>query len=131
MNVRIMPANWNPVTERFISQALGATTLADMKQQVTDGAKLFKVVNQYVETVAAFILRIDELAEESQGVIVAAGGKADFDLTKTVLPAIERMFLDVQSIRIHTQRVGLVKKLAAQQYGGAEFVLIKRLKNGR
>lgn len=131
MKLFIQPANWNPVTEAFIASALSTASIDDMKAQVCQGAQLFKVVDQYVNTVAAFVLRVDHLVHESQGVVVAAGGRADIDLTKHVLPAIERMFVGCQRIRIHTERVGLVKKLAGQGYGGAEFVLMKELKHGR
>lgn len=127
MTLRIEAANWNPVTERFIESALSTASLDDIKAQVSSGAQLFKVVNGYVETVAAFVLRVDHMAHESQGVVVAAGGRADVDLTAHVLPVIERMFKGCARMRIHTERVGLVKKLARQGYSGAEFVLIKDL----
>ena len=127
MILRIESANWNPVTERFIASALSTASIEDIKEQVLNGAQLFKVVNQYVETVAAFVLRVDHMTHESQGVVVAAGGRAEVDLTVHVLPAIERMFKGCKRLRIHTERVGLVKKLAKQGYDGAEFVLIKDL----
>lgn len=127
MILRIEPANWNPVTERFIDSATAHATLDDIKVQVSNGAKLFKVVNQYVETVAAFVLRIDRFAWGNEGVIVAAGGRAEVDLTMHILPAIECMFNGCKSVRIHTARIGLVKKLAKQNYGGVEYVLRKDL----
>jgi len=126
--MRILPADWNPQTERLITLALsGNSTLSDIKAQVTGGAKLFKVWNVYMETVAAFVLRVDRVGNGYQGVIVAAGGRAGCDLTATLLPAIEKMFIGCQSVRIHTERVGLVKKLARQGYSGAEIVLFKEL----
>lgn len=129
--MRVEKANWNPVTEAYIASALTTSSMEDMKDQVEEGAQLFKVVDQYVNTIAAFILRIDYQYSGDVGVIVAAGGRAGFDLTKHVLPYIETMFLDVRCVRIHTQRVGLVKKLMSQGYAGVEYVLEKGLNNGR
>lgn len=130
MKLFIWPAGWNPVTKAFIESALSTASIDDMKDQVKTGAQLFKVVDEYMNTVAAFVLRVDYLAHETHGVVVAAGGRADVDLTKHVLPVIERMFKGCQKIRIHTERVGLVRKLAAQGYGGVEYVLLKELKHG-
>ncbi|GGI16899.1 hypothetical protein GCM10008066_06270 [Oxalicibacterium faecigallinarum] len=128
--MRIEKADWNPVTEAFIASALSTASIEDIKLQAQNGAVLFAVIDDSENTVAAFVLRVDTLANFSQGVVVAAGGRADIDLTKHVLPAIERMFIDCKSVRIHTARVGLIKKLAGQGYRGGEIVLEKELNHG-
>jgi hypothetical protein len=43
------------------------------------------------------------------------------------MPIIEKQFIGCRSIRIHTGRAGLVKKLAALGYEGREFVMGKKL----
>lgn len=105
--------------------ALSTATLADIKAQTDAGAGLYVVQDEDAETLAAFVLRIDDFAEHSEGVIVAAGGAADVDLTSTILPVIETLFSGVKFIRMHTARPGLAKKAAAQGYQVREIILSK------
>lgn len=79
--------------------------------------------------VARFVLRQDG----REAVLVAAyGDRPGLDLTAWVLPWIERELAgQVDSIRIHTRRRGLVRKLGLQGYGLGEYVLRKELHDGR
>lgn len=98
--------------------------------QVEQGAQLFALTDGD-ETIGAFVLRIDHFATINEGVLVAAGGMANgIDLTQAILPVIEKMFIGCQSIRIHTGRVGLAKKLCLQGYKMAELILSKEINNG-
>jgi hypothetical protein len=127
----IVPASWTPFNEWLIRLALVDATIHDMKAQVEAGAKLFEVRDGRGETLAAFILRVDRMATKNEGVIVAAGGFAKYaDLTFSCLPAIEKMFINCQSIRIHTGRAGLAKKLERQGWKVAELVLQKEINHG-
>jgi hypothetical protein len=113
----------------LIAQAVQHASLADIALQVGCGvAKVFRV-RDGEQVVMAFVLRVDHLAKGSEGVIVAAGGACDgVDLTATMIPTIERMFVNCKSMRVHTARPGLVK-LLVNRFGCqlSEMVLTKGL----
>lgn len=98
----------------------------DYASQIKAGAKLFKV-EQGGAGIGFYLLRIDQTAEGAEGVLVAAVGRADFDLTAAIVPVIEKQFYGCRSIRIHTGRPGLAKKLSKAGYHAAEIVLRKSL----
>ena len=120
-------AKWSPVSEKNISLALGTATLNDIKEQVKNGAYLFNVFNNDV-VVCSFVLRVDNFSDRSEGVIVAAGGDCEnIDLTMSVVPVIEKMFINCKTIRCHTARAGLTKKMERMGYSVQEIVLTKTL----
>lgn len=132
--MRVRASNWTPVTEAFIAQAVISGGLEDIKRQTERGAKLFAVEADNDGTVvAAFVLRVDHFAGRTVGVVVAAGGAfPGVDLTASLMPHIEQnMFVGVDAIAVHTERTGLVKKLAGQGYSVAEIILEKEVKHGR
>ena len=103
--------------------------LDEVKRQVECGAALLFDGRRAGKRICAFVLRIDELAAGPQGVIVAAAGDGEgVNLTDSVLPVIERMFIGCTSVRIHTARRGLAKKLLQRGYAFEEIVLTKGLK---
>lgn len=104
----------------------------EIRLQVGQGAQVFDVRREG-KRLAAFVLRVDWLTTGPQGVVVVAAGDGEgIDLTRTVLPHIERMFgPEVKSMRIHTKRPGLVRKLVREGYGKPEWVLTKELNHGR
>lgn len=115
------------MSEKNISLALGTATLNDIKEQVKNGAYLFNVLNNDV-VVCSFVLRVDNFSDRSEGVIVAAGGDCEnVDLTMSVVPVIEKMFTNCKTIRCHTARAGLAKKMGHMGYSVQEIVLIKTL----
>jgi hypothetical protein len=121
----IEAAEWTPKNEAYIKLALATASIDDIKRQ--DGARLFEVRDQG-EPIAAFVLRVDREATRTVGVIVAAGGAlSGVDLTAAILPQIEAMFYGCDTIRLHTERAGLVKKLGAQGFALAEIILEKRV----
>jgi len=129
MNIR--PGIWTPETESLIKSALATATIDDMKAQVKAGAKLFVLTDEDAELMGAFILRVDTLAGRNEGVIVAAGGAVNgVDITAEILPYVEKMFIGCETIRIHTERIGLAKKLFKEGYLVGELILIKELCNG-
>jgi hypothetical protein len=121
----IGPAQWGPDAERLLPAALAGATLADLRNQVENGAQLFHICAG-AAVVVALVLRVDHTATGSEGVIVAAsGGLAGVDLVASCMPAIEAQFSGVSRYRIHTARPGLVRKLAKQGYGPREIVCYK------
>lgn len=129
--MKIRAASWSNECEAFIAMALATASIDDIKRQTDNGAQLFEVVAESGAVVAAFVLRVDRQECRNVGVVVAAGGALQgVDLTALIMPNIERMFYGCDSIRIHTARVGLLKKLARQGYSTAEIILEKSLQNG-
>jgi len=130
--MKIRAATWTPANEALIQQALATATLADIKFQVEHGAQLFEVVNDREQVAAAFVLRVDRLACRTIGVIVAAAGaEPGIDLTRSVVPYIEQhMFYGCDAISMHTERPGLVRKMAGLGYRVAEIILEKEVQHG-
>lgn len=124
--VTIRPAAWSDRIAELLAQA-GPVAL--YQKQVDAGiAQAFRI-DIDGQLVCAVLLRI----EGREGVIVAAGGDGKgVNLTETMLPAIERLFQGVDTVRIHTARPGLAKVLAAQHgYQLQELVLSKKVNHGR
>ena len=109
----------------WLTLALQHASLADLRGQVDAGAALF-AVREGARLVGAFVLRVDQTAQGSEGVIVAAGGNLPgFDFTVDLLPHVEALFSGVVAIRIHTARPGMARKLAAAGYMPREMVFAK------
>lgn len=126
--MKIIAAAWTDKNRALIQLALATATLADIERQVENGAQLFEVHDDNGEVVLAFVLRVDRLACRTVGVVVAAGGSLPgVDLTAVVMPYIESMFYGVDAIAIHTERPGLIRKLAAQGYRTSEIILEKQV----
>lgn len=127
--VRLEPGAWDARADHWIGQALQSATPADIRHQVEhQGARLFYGMAAG-DCIGAFVLRVDHLAHEAEGVIVAAAGHLPgCDLIASCLPAIESMFADCARIRYHTARPALARRLAALGYPAREIVCMKELK---
>lgn len=126
--MKICRAIWTPEIEALIQSAITGGSIEDIKRQVKNGAQLWAVLDEDYEAVGAFVLRIDELAGMNEGVLVAGAGRINgVDCTALILPHVEKMFIGCQSMRIHTNRPGLMKKLIAYGYTGSEVILRKAL----
>lgn len=122
------PATWGIESEPWLSQATGPDSIADIREQVTSGAARLFNIRAGAEIVGAFVLRVDTTARGPQGVIVAAAAKVQgVDMIASCLPAIESMFKGCTSIRYHTTRAALARRLAGMGYRAAEIVSIKEL----
>lgn len=128
----IVCSPWTDPANGLIAQAVKPLSLVNIRRQVQDGqAQLFQVLDG-TRVVGAFILRIDQTATGSEGVIVAGAGQCDgVDMLQTCMPAIEKMFIGCERIRYHTEKPALARKLARMGYGGGEIVCIKELNHGR
>lgn len=123
----IKPGAWGPEAERLLPLALQHASLAEIRGQVENGARLF-YVKQGAATVAAFVLRVDHTADGSEGVIVAAAGRLKgADLMASCMPAIESLFIGCKSIRYHTARPAVARKMAMLGYMPSEIVCTKKL----
>lgn len=119
---------WCDEAEQMLLAAANHCSIDDIKNQVfLDDAQLFRVSTGEV-LIGYYVLRIDQLFDHSEAVIVAAAGRNELiDLTMTVCPAIENQVVNCKFIRIHTSRPGLIKKLSAIGYAPQEFVMRKAL----
>lgn len=112
----------------MIALALIDCDVADIEDQVDcEAAQLF-TLHSAGDMVAAFVLRIDRIGGRNEGVVVAAAGRVPgVDLTALMMPVIEKMFEGCQSVRVHTARPGLGRKLVGMGYRVAELVLRKEI----
>ncbi|HJV24566.1 MAG TPA: hypothetical protein VJ673_02720 [Aromatoleum sp.] len=127
--IELRPAAWSDDIAALLAAAESGASLADLRGQIEAGAaSLFEVVRQGDGArLAAYVLRVDRGVCGDEGVVLSAGGRADFDLFATCMPAIEAQFSNVVAIRMHTARAGLLKKAAALGYRPVEIVLKKQV----
>lgn len=131
MKLSVVPGAWSAVAEYWLKQVDQAATVADLRVMAANGARvIYAVLDGSV--VGAGLLRIDLSASgRPQGVIVAAAARVDeIDIIPSLLPAIEALFIGVESIRLHASRPGMVKKMAGLGYSLSELVLEKRVNHG-
>lgn len=122
------PATWGEASTLWLSQATGADSLPDIADQVQSGRASLFHIHQGGAVVGAFVLRIDTTAKGPQGVIVAAAAKLQgVDMLSTCLPSIEGMFKGCHSIRYHTNRAALARRMNLLGYRAAEIVSIKEI----
>lgn len=127
--VQINPAEWSEEAGAVLAPAIPYGSVSDLEMQIKhEGAKLFEVIAENAGRVGFYVLRIDKNASGFEGVIVAgAGSLRGVDLVELVVPAMEKQFMGCASVRVHTARPGLAKKLAGMGYGAGEIVLRKKL----
>ena len=124
----LRPGIWNERAEFWIELAMQHASTDNVRQQVeSQAASLF-----YVEfgnaVVGAFVLRIDELSQHNEGVIVAGSGCfKGIDLIADIVPAIEKMFINCATIRYHTANPAVARKMQKQGYQIAEIVCKKEI----
>lgn len=127
VEVTVKPSTWTADTDTWLVFAQQHATLSDLREQIGQGAALFHVY-QAGKMVGAMILRVDQSASGAEGVVVAAAGRLPgFDFTLDLLPHVERLFHGVKSVRIHTARPGMARKLAASGYTPTEMVFSKAI----
>jgi hypothetical protein len=126
--ISLTPGTWGPDADAWISQALQTATPDEIRHQVEhQGARLFYVQHQG-SVKGAFVLRVDQLPDRAEGVIVAgAGAVPGVDLMAVCIPAIEAMFVNCQTVRYHTAKPAVARKMQRLGYIAAEIVSIKRI----
>lgn len=118
---------WGADVEPWLAKALASATLADLHRQWERGAKLFRILHGQ-QLVGAFLLRVDSTSKGAQGVIVAAAAElAGVDMIASCMPSIEAKFQGVGSIRYHTQKPALARKMASIGYRAQEVICVKEL----
>lgn len=123
----LVPGDWEDDAAHWLGRALASATLKDLHHQWLHGAKLYRVMHESA-CVGAFLLRVDSTVKGPQGVIVAAAAELDgVDMVQTCLPAIEARFCGVRSIRFHTAKPAVARKMARMGYGPKELICVKEL----
>ncbi len=129
-SLTIAPTQWGEGVQALIDSAFAhlcdrrKIEIDSMRDQVERGEAKAFLVSDETKPVMVFILKV----EGTEGVVLlAAGGLDGVDLTATIMPHIESLFIGCTSVRIHTQRAGLTKKLACMGYQAREIVLSKHL----
>lgn len=125
--ISLVPGEWGVDAEFWLAKALASATLQDLHRQWQHGAKLYRVMHEG-ECVGAYLLRVDSTPKGPQGVIVAAAAELDgVDMVQTCLPAIEARFCGVRSIRFHTAKPAVARKMARMGYGPQELICVKEI----
>jgi len=132
MNLTLSRVAWSETAARILAPVCADEPggLGDVAVQVQTGtASLFKVDAQE-RLVGFYVVRIDQLTAGDELVIVAAAGRLPgVDLIAVMLPTFEAQAVlsDCGAVRIHTNRKGMVKKIARRGYGFSEWVFRKKL----
>lgn len=117
------PGEWTPFASEQMQRACLHATPEQLQAQHRAGAALFYVMDGE-KPVGCYLLRRDG----TEGVVIgAAGDGAGVDLISAILPVIEGQLSDCASIRIHTSRPGMIRRLTHAGYEAREMVLCKVL----
>ena len=123
----LVPGEWGDDAAHWLGRALASATLQDLYRQWQHGAKLYRVMHEG-ECVGAYLLRVDQTNNGPQGVIVAAAAElGGVDMVQTCVPAIEARFSGVRSIRFHTAKPAVARKMARMGYGPQELICVKEI----
>lgn len=125
----IAPADWSDKAAELLAAACLCSCVEDYRRQVEAGAVLFGV-SVAGEVVGFYILRVDQWAEKTIGVLVAASGLPGFSFADALMPVIERQFIGCDEIHQYASRPGMVKKLARTGWEATHLCMRKVLKNG-
>lgn len=130
-SLTIEPGAWGPDAAAWLSQALGHSTIEDLKGQLEQGAALFYIRHEGA-TVGAFLLRVDHTEKGAEGVIVAGAAALDgVDMMAACMPAIEARFKGCTSLRYHTNSPAVMRKLARFGYVPREIIAVKEINHGQ
>jgi len=103
--------------------------LETIKQMIAE-SYCFRVLDQEGHQRAVYALRAQQLPQGVVAWLIAGQGKLpEGDLTKILLPEIEKQADGADYFAIQTRRPGLMKKLASQGYTLAGAIMVKRLES--
>lgn len=125
----IKAADWAEADAAALASAFTVPGALDaVAAQVLAGtACLFHVLDAG-EVVGRYVLRVDQLGDAAEGVVVAAWGSWQGGaLLPAVLPFIETQFRGIKAMRIHSARPGMIRRLAGIGYQPQEIVMRKEL----
>lgn len=128
----ISPIEWDSLAFDHLD-GVGGEPADTYFQEYREGTLYVFAIIENLWRVGTALLRMEEKPDgELEGVLVAAGARGRGDLTMQVLPKFELVAAQkgATSFRLHTERPGLVRKLAhwAKE---RELVITMRLDHGR
>lgn len=125
----IEAVNWCDRAAELLAAACLSSCVEDYRRQVEEGAVLFQVSTE-AGPVGFYILRVDQWAEKTIGVLVAASGLPGFSFADDLMPIIERQFIGCAEIHQYASRPGMVRKLHAAGWGATHLVMRKVMSHG-
>lgn len=117
-----------PLLERALRYEVGGLS-AGVEQLVGDAA-IFEIRDDAGHLVGAFALEVNEDSAGRSLEVLAAGGKPGHDLTGAMVDAVTREareHVGAHCIGCTTKRRGLVKRLQAEGFEVAGFILRKKV----
>lgn len=132
VTLTIAPAAWCDQAAAMLARTIrGAPcyTVDDMRAEIEQGpAALYSVTRDSGELVGYVVLRVELYQGGAEGVIVAGAGELmGAKLYGQVLPALERMFTGVSSIRVEACRRGAVRELLELGYLPTHAIMRKNV----
>jgi hypothetical protein len=123
--------DWNDAAQAALSIDAPCSVLDIKKQVIEDKAVLFQVSDFNTHDVLCYyVLRVDALVNGNEGVViamVAVNHQSGLDLVRSLEPIVIGQLKNCISIRLHTFRAGMVKKLSSLGWQPQEFVMSKKL----
>lgn len=121
---------WSEEAAVMLQSAVISASVEDYRRQVEAGAVLFQVIAEQSGAVLGFyILRIDQHAVKTIGVLVAAAGVPGFAFADCLMPLIESQFEGVDEIHQYASRPGMIRKLTGMGWEATHLVMRKKGQN--
>lgn len=114
--INVCPIQWDAHAIKHLEGVGGCSAEFYRQLQETENVTFYAVLENLCR-VATVVLRLEDHGNHhTEAVLVAAGGKARSNLTLLALPLFERIarLSGARSFRLHTERPGLIRKLAAR-----------------
>lgn len=128
LTVQAVP--WSAAAADMLRHAVISASVEDYRLQVEAGAVLFQVSADGFP-VGFYILRLDQHAEKTIGVLVVASGVPGFAFADSLMGHIESQFQGVDEIHQYASRPGMIRKLVKTGWEPTHMVMRKRMqKNG-
>jgi hypothetical protein len=130
-SLTLRAVSWSQDAESALAraQALSTGSAAPLRALVESGQAALLAACARDLPVLYLVMRVEDQARGREGVVLAAaGGLKGHDLTRALLPQLERLFASVgcASVRIQTARRGLMRKLAALGYAPTPHVVFRK-----
>jgi hypothetical protein len=124
----LAPGAWSPAVGQILAPALPYANVAELRHQIDHLGAVLYLVHHDGAVIGAFVLRVDTLSDRFEGVIVAgAASLAGVNVMASVLPAIESLFINCQTVRFHTAEPAVARKMARLGYVAREIVCTKTI----
>ncbi|MGB4345319.1 MAG: hypothetical protein WBJ21_02865 [Burkholderiaceae bacterium] len=132
ISIKLEQGSWSDEATIWLGLATKKQYLPALRYQVDQHIAMLFYAWVDGEICGAFVLRIDYDGANTEGVIVAASGAVfGVDLIASCLPEIEKKFNGCQSIRYHTNKPAVARKMRNLDYQVDEIICRKMIQNGK